>query len=103
MKIVIVRAGYVGRSNGVLLAQNNEVVFLDINPEKVKMLNRKESIIEDEEIKDFLANKSLNFRATLDKVDAYNGAHFSSLQRPPTTTLRLTASILSPSKRLSKT
>ena len=66
MKIAIAGIAYVGMSNGILLAQHNEVVFLDIVPEKLAMLNRKESPIEEAEIEEFLNNRSLNFRATLD-------------------------------------
>jgi UDP-glucose 6-dehydrogenase len=74
MKIAIAGTGYVGLSNGILLAQHNEVVCLDIVPEKVAQLNQKQTPIEDTEIEHFLQHKTLNFRATLNKQDAYQGA-----------------------------
>ena len=82
MKIAIAGTGYVGLSMAMLLSQHNEVVALDIVPGKVDMLNRKQSPIVDAEIEDYLAKKPLNFRATLDKQDAYSGADFVVVATP---------------------
>jgi len=97
MKIAIVGLGYVGLSIAVLLAQNNEVVALDIDSRKVDDLNRHKSSIDDPEIQDYLKNKSLNFRATLNKCEAYAEADFVVIATPtdydPTTNNFNTTSI----------
>jgi len=82
MKIAIVGIGYVGLSNAMLLSQNHEVIALDIIPEKIEQLNNKISPIADTEIGDFLANKDLDFTATLDKELAYKNSDFVIIATP---------------------
>jgi len=82
MKIAIAGIGYVGLSNAMLLSQNNDVIAIDIIPEKIEQLNKKISPIEDADIEYFLINKNLNFTATLDKELAYKDADFVIIATP---------------------
>jgi len=82
MKIAVAGTGYVGLSNAVLLAQHNEVIAVDVVPAKVDLLNDKKSPIEDKEITDYLNNKQLNLKATLDTELAYKDAEFVIIATP---------------------
>jgi len=82
LKIAVAGSGYVGLSNAILLAQLNEVVTLDIVAEKIALLNTKKSPIVDAELEDYLATKPLNFRASMDKNEAYLGADYVIIATP---------------------
>ena len=82
MKIAIAGTGYVGLSMAALLSGKNEVVALDIVPEKVEMINKRISPIKDEYIERYFKEKNLNLRATLDYKDAFNGADFIIISTP---------------------
>ncbi|MBZ2163603.1 nucleotide sugar dehydrogenase [Alteromonas stellipolaris] len=82
MKIAVAGTGYVGLSNAVLLAQHNEVIAVDVVPAKVDLLNDKKSPIEDKEITEYLTNKLLNLKATLDTELAYKDAEFVIIATP---------------------
>jgi len=82
LNITIVGTGYVGLSNAVLLAQHHNVIALDIIPEKVEMLNNRQSPIDDPEITEFLETKNLSLKASLDKQEAYKNADFIIVATP---------------------
>ncbi|MGO0272804.1 nucleotide sugar dehydrogenase [Escherichia coli] len=82
MNITIVGNGYVGLSNAVLLAQHHQVIALDVVPEKVEQINQRRSPIADKELEEYLANRPLNLRATLDKFEAYESAEFVIIATP---------------------
>ena len=82
MKIAIAGTGYVGLSNAILLAQNHEVMAVDVIQEKVDMINNKISPIVDNEIEEYLANKELNLVATMDTYKAYKDADYVIISTP---------------------
>ena len=82
MKIAVVGTGYVGISNAMLLAQNHEVVALDVDPQRISLLRQRKSTVEDSDVEAFLQHKNLDFNATLNKDEAYVGAHFVIIATP---------------------
>jgi UDPglucose 6-dehydrogenase len=82
MKIAVAGTGYVGLSNAILLAQHNHVIAVDIVPSRIALLNQRKSPIEDAEIEEYLAHKTLNFRATLDAHQAYADADYVLIATP---------------------
>ncbi len=82
MKIAIAGTGYVGLSNAVLLSQHNEVIALDIDPDKIALINQRQSPIEDSELERYLKEQPLNLRATLDRAEAYTGADYVIIATP---------------------
>lgn len=82
MKITVAGAGYVGLSNAVLLAQNNEVIALDIIKEKIEMINNRKSPIIDPELENYLTNKNLNLTATTDNFEAFKDAEYVIISTP---------------------
>lgn len=82
MKIAVVGIGYVGLSNAILLAQNNNVILLDVLPEKIEMLNRNQSPIRDIDIENYLTNVKLNLHATLNQQEAYENADYVIVATP---------------------
>lgn len=82
MKIAVAGTGYVGLSLATLLSQNNEVMALDVIPEKVEKINHRISPIQDKEIEEFFETKKLNLKATLDYKEAFNGAKFIIISTP---------------------
>lgn len=88
MKIAVAGTGYVGLSIATLLAQHNQVIAVDIIPEKVELINQKRSPIQDDYIEEYLANKELDLVATLDAEAAYKEAAFVVIAAPTIMTVK---------------